>query len=112
MKEEPIQSKRRDPEKDFFAILQQKDENREAENKLAEKVKSEDLGYLVGPQLEKLSDQLKKIQLRSEVARTVGQTLLERNQMPDISIEKTKQIIQLENQLCVLLKNNDSKLHV
>ena len=108
MKEDPFQSRK--PQSEFFAILQQKDDNREAENKLAEQIKSEDLGYLIGPQLEKLSEQLKKIQLCSEVARIQSQTLMERGQMPDISTEKTKQIIQLESQLCQLLKKNDSKL--
>lgn len=60
---------------EFWSILHEKEENAEAATRIARQLENEDLGHLVGPQLERLKNQLKKVHLCSEVVAIQGPIL-------------------------------------
>lgn len=96
---------------EFWSILHEREENAQNETKLARQLEKEDLGHMVGPQLESLKNHLKKVLLCCELAALQADVLVERNQMIDDAVGNVTQIIELENELSNLLKGVDRSIN-
>jgi hypothetical protein len=108
---DPIKAKDPEDDTEFWSIIKGKEANRKAIDKLAGELRSKDLAFLIGPQLEKLENHLKVAQYHAEVASIQSKVLSDRNEMPESASDQLTQIGDLEKQLYSLLKNIHSSLH-
>ena len=99
------------PYDEFEAILKQKDANTETGIELVNQLKPEDLNHLLTPQMSKLNDHLVQVQYRAELLNIQSKALLERGETAEISPEKQRIIVELEQKLTYLLQSIDLNLH-
>jgi hypothetical protein len=98
-----------DKEAGFWKIVQDREANKQAEEKLVRQFRNVDCGYLVMPLLKKLGDRLNTIQLHTELAALQAKGLIERNEELQIS-DELRVVMELESNLSSSLKSIQQNL--